>query len=32
MSAHHAAVELAEERVASIGALRLFRRCGDDRA
>jgi len=32
MSPHHAAVELAEERVSSIGALRLFRRCGDDRA
>ena len=32
MSPHHAAVELAEERVTSIGALRLFRRCGDDRA
>jgi len=32
MSPHHAAVEFAEERVSSIGALRLFRRCGDDRA
>jgi valine dehydrogenase (NAD+) len=32
MSPHHAAVELAEERVAAIGSLRLFRRCGSDRA
>jgi valine dehydrogenase (NAD+) len=32
MSPHHASVELAEERVHAIGSLRLFRRCGDDRA
>jgi glutamate dehydrogenase/leucine dehydrogenase len=32
MTPHHAAVELAEERVHAIGALRLFRRCGDDRS
>ena len=32
MSPHHAAVELAEERVHRIGNLRLFRRSGDDRA
>ena len=29
---HHAAVELAEERIAEIGNLRLFRRSGEDRA
>jgi len=32
MSPHHAAVELAMERVQKIGNLRLFRRSGDDRA
>jgi glutamate dehydrogenase/leucine dehydrogenase len=32
ISPHHAAAELAEERVQAIGALRLFRRCGDDRS
>jgi valine dehydrogenase (NAD+) len=32
LSPHHAAVELAEERVASIGSLRLFRRGGEERA
>jgi len=32
MSPHHAAVELAEERVRNIGNLRLFGRGGDDRA
>lgn len=32
ISPHHAAVELAEERVRGIGSLRLYRRCGNDRA
>jgi glutamate dehydrogenase/leucine dehydrogenase len=32
MSPHHAAVELAQERVAGIGSLRLFRRCAGGRA
>ena len=32
MSPHHAAVELAEERIRRIGNLRMFRRSGEDRA
>jgi glutamate dehydrogenase/leucine dehydrogenase len=32
MSPHHAAVELAQERIHKIGNLRLFRRSGEDRA